>query len=85
MRTDNGHASTAEPLRRQDALACLLLSGLLLALSGRHVFDSGCGEYHDDAIYVSTAKALAEGDGYRLAHLPGAPPQRRTPPMQSPS
>jgi hypothetical protein len=40
-----------------------------------------CGEYHDDAIYLATAKALADGEGYRLAHLPGAPPQTKYPPL----
>src|SRR5947209_14416847 len=81
MRTDTGHASTAEPLRRQDALVCLLLAGVMIAGCGRHVFDPRCGEYHDDAIYLATAKALAEGEGYRLAHLPGAPPQTKYPPL----
>src|SRR6266851_9436610 len=81
MRTDTGHPPTVEPLRRQDALVCLLLAGVMIAACGRHIFDPRCGEYHDDAIYVSTAKALADGEGYRLAHLPGAPPQTKYPPL----
>src|SRR5262249_38804764 len=77
------HASTTpgERFRRRDVLACLLLVGSLTLCCGRHVLDPRCGEYHDDAIYLSTAKALAEGDGYRLAHLPGAPPQTKYPPL----
>jgi hypothetical protein len=38
-----------------------------------------CGVYHDDAIYVSTAKALAEGQGYRLINLPDSPVQTKYP------
>jgi len=29
------------------------------------------GTYHDDGIYLVTAKALAEGEGYRILSLPG--------------
>ena len=32
------------------------------------------GVFYDDGIYVTLAKALAEGEGYRYIHLPGAPP-----------
>jgi hypothetical protein len=38
-----------------------------------------CGTHDDDGIYVSTAKALAEGNGYRLINLPGAPIQTKYP------
>jgi hypothetical protein len=37
------------------------------------------GVFHDDAIYTLTAKALAEGEGYRLINLPDAPPQTKYP------
>jgi hypothetical protein len=39
------------------------------------------GSYHDDSIYVSTAKALATGQGYRLINLPGEPAQTKYPPL----
>jgi len=39
------------------------------------------GVYHDDGIYVSTAKALAEGAGYRIICLPNAPYQTKYPPL----
>ncbi len=38
-----------------------------------------CGSFHDDAIYVSTASALANGQGYRLIDVPGAPLQTKYP------
>ena len=37
------------------------------------------GIYHDDGIYLVTAKALAEGKGYRIVSLPGDPPQTKYP------
>ena len=69
------------PLGWRDAAACLLLTAVLGVAAWIHSDSLVCGEYHDDAIYVSTAKALAEGEGYRLAHLPGAPPQTKYPPL----
>jgi len=40
---------------------------------------SSCGFALDDGVYVSTAKALACGQGYRLINLPGAPFQKKYP------
>lgn len=37
------------------------------------------GIYHDDGIYVCTAKALAQGQGYRLINLPDSPLQTKYP------
>lgn len=37
------------------------------------------GVFHDDGIYLATAKALAEGEGYRVLSIPGAPPQTKYP------
>jgi hypothetical protein len=39
------------------------------------------GAYHDDGIYVATAKALAEGQGYRIISLPNEPAQTKYPPL----
>ena len=41
------------------------------------------GDYHDDGIYVSTAKALATGQGYRIISLPYEPAQTKYPPLYS--
>jgi hypothetical protein len=41
------------------------------------------GYYHDDGIYVSTAKALATGQGYRIISLPNEPAQTKYPPLLS--
>lgn len=52
-----------------------ILAGALLMVPGV------CGVYHDDGIYVSTAKALASGQGYRLINLPDAPVQTKYTPL----
>ncbi|UJS18393.1 MAG: glycosyltransferase family 39 protein [Candidatus Jettenia sp.] len=39
------------------------------------LFPDILGLYHDDAIYAVTAKALAEGKGYRIISLPESPVQ----------
>ncbi len=37
------------------------------------------GDYHDDGIYLATAKSIAEGNGYRIASLPEEIPQTKYP------
>ncbi|HOK48481.1 MAG TPA: hypothetical protein PLK67_21220, partial [Bryobacteraceae bacterium] len=39
------------------------------------------GYFHDDALYYVSAKSLAGGAGYRIASLPGEPPQTKYPPL----
>jgi hypothetical protein len=39
------------------------------------------GVFFDDGIYVTLAKSLAEGTGYRSIHLPDAPPAVHYPPL----
>jgi hypothetical protein len=58
------------------ALAALLaLAYLALAASG----PQAVGAWQDDAIYLATAKSLAEGRGYRHAEIPGEPLQAKYP------
>jgi hypothetical protein len=45
------------------------------------VFTGCVGVYHDDGIYLVSAKALAEGRGYRIISLPGDPRQTKYPPL----
>jgi hypothetical protein len=63
-------------LRRMGlAVALSILVGLyVLALLA-----PAAGLYHDDAIYVVTAKAMAEGQGYRVISLPGEIAQTKYP------
>lgn len=39
------------------------------------------GVFNDDGLYLLTAKALAEGQGYVYPHLPGTPPAIHYPPV----
>ena len=39
------------------------------------------GAYHDDAVYLESAKSLAEGHDYRIPSLPDAPYQTKYPPV----
>src|SRR5258705_9256798 len=41
------------------------------------------GLFHDDAIYTVVAKALSQGDGYRIISLPTALPQTKYPILYS--
>lgn len=44
-------------------------------------FAPAAGFFHDDGIYIVTAKALAEGRGYRIISLPSEPRQTKYPPV----
>lgn len=56
--------------------------GVLVCLIGTWQMVPGvCGTFDDDALYLSSAKALAQGEGYRLPNLPGTPPQTKYPPV----
>lgn len=41
--------------------------------------DQYFGGFRDDAVYFSSAKALAQGQGYIIPYLPGGPPQTKYP------
>ena len=49
-------------------------AGLVVALVvAEHLTRSLVGVFYDDGIYLALARSLAEGHGYRLLYLPGAP------------
>ena len=60
-------------------LLILLLGASLLYVAA--IRPDRFGAYHDDGIYVTTAKALATGDGYRIISLPYEPAQTKYPPF----
>ncbi|MDO8665355.1 MAG: hypothetical protein Q7J79_01995, partial [Gemmatimonadales bacterium] len=39
------------------------------------------GVFYDDGVYLALARSLAEGHGYRLLYLPGAPVSIHYPPL----
>lgn len=66
-------------------MAVLLMVALLpsawLAWTWRAMPHAGI--FHDDGLYLVAAKSLAEGNGYRIASLPGQPYQTKYPPLYS--
>lgn len=67
------------PLNRRDIWIAISLTATVLLLGSLQMVPGVCGVYHDDAIYVITAKALAQGEGYRLINLPNFPLQTKYP------
>jgi hypothetical protein len=66
-------------LCRRDIWIAIALGGLIILLGSWQMVVGVCGVYHDDGIYVITAKALAQGAGYRLINLPNSPMQTKYP------
>ena len=60
-------------------LTAALLPSAWLAWTWRAMPQTGI--FHDDALYLVAAKSLAEGNGYRIASLPGQPYQTKYPPL----
>ena len=61
-------------------ITCAMVLGLLLgagAIWGAN--KQALGLFHDDGIYAVVAKAVAQGDGYRIISLPTEPPQTKYP------
>ena len=63
-----------------DRVAPVVLAALALAVALLTVTPWPVGVFQDDAIYVVLAKALANGDGFRMTNLPGAPHATHFPP-----
>ena len=63
----------------------ILLTALALAPSAHLAWTwramPQLGMQHDDAVYLISAKSLAQGHGYRIESLPGQPFQTKYPPM----
>ena len=69
-------------LTRRDhvAGAVLAVGGLVVVWAyAISMFLPSAGMFHDDGLYVVTARALAEGQGYRIISLPGSPLQTKYP------
>lgn len=87
-RSLDGRAVVGESLRRETKKtpsASILV--LVVALVGAcllyvwAIAPDSFGFYHDDGIYVATAKSLAEGHGYHIISVPGEPAQTKYPPF----
>ncbi|HYM12079.1 MAG TPA: hypothetical protein VEU62_15195 [Bryobacterales bacterium] len=56
-----------------------LILALFLAYLGWIGPGGSFGWYHDDTVYFSTAQSLAQGHGYRMPSVPGAPYETKYP------
>jgi hypothetical protein len=65
---------------RADLYIPLALVALVLAIAILTVTPWPIGAFEDDAIYTILGKSLAEGTGYRMINLPGAPAATHYPP-----
>jgi hypothetical protein len=72
-----------EIFKRHRRLGLALVAALAAVLLGIvYIFawwTPSVGLFHDDGVYLVTAKALAEGKGYRIISLPGEIPQTKYP------
>src|SRR5690242_11217502 len=66
-------------IRRRWLIAASLFPSLLVAVYGWDM--PHLGYLKDDGAYFATAKAIAEGKGYRDVSLPGEPWQTKYPPL----
>ncbi len=77
--TDRPLAVTNSQKLTSTALIFLLIAAAAFYISA--ITPDSFGFYHDDSIYVATAKSLATGQGYRIISLPGEPTQTKSPPL----
>ena len=63
----------------EGAAVPVVLAIIVLLLGACRLAPHVSGTFHDDGIYVATAKSLAEGNGFRLIDLPGQPAQTKYP------
>jgi hypothetical protein len=61
------------------SLSAIVLGLLLGAAAIWGANKQALGLFHDDGIYAVVAKAIYQGDGYRIISLPTAPPQTKYP------
>jgi hypothetical protein len=76
---------TLWPRLRQGATSVWLPFALMLALAPVYIrgalVPAVSVAYHDDSVYMVTARALARGEGYRISSLPDAIYQTKYPPV----
>ncbi len=67
----------------QRSLILGLAAGVITFLTAANLCWSAdwFGRFHDDSIYLSSAKALADGQGYVMPSVPGEPSQTKYPPL----
>ena len=70
---------TPSPAKRLARFAPILIACALLGLYMQRLLLPAVGLFHDDGVYLVTAKALATGQGYRIISLPTPVAQTKYP------
>src|SRR5688572_25235068 len=70
---------SSAPFRTVDFSIALTIFVLMLVAAFSFCSAGVTGTFHDDGVYVSTTKALAENRGYKLINFPGEPWQTKYP------
>lgn len=73
------HASTAQSLNKLDYVVAAILFLSMFGVSFAFCIPEVAGTFHDDAVYITISKSLAEGHGYRIVSFPGDPAQMKYP------
>ncbi len=76
---DRSEANGRQKLSPHFAISAIVLGLLLGAAAIWGANKQALGLFHDDGIYAVVAKAIYQGDGYRIISLPSAPPQTKYP------
>ena len=76
---DRSEANGRQKLCTPFAISAVVLGLLLGAAAFWGANKQTLGLFHDDGIYAVVAKAIYQGDGYRIISLPTAPPQTKYP------
>ncbi|MFY9611128.1 MAG: hypothetical protein WAU45_21275 [Blastocatellia bacterium] len=76
--------SIPDVVREEGRWSVAILAAILLGAAALYFSlynPSRFGFYHDDSMYVTTARSLAEGQGYRIISLPYEPAATKYPPF----
>lgn len=71
--------SRGDRLEAPRLVYAIALSLSLCAVSYAGLQKNIVGLFHDDGVYVTVAKSVSEGEGYRIISLPNSPPQTKYP------
>jgi hypothetical protein len=63
-----------------EKIVALLVGGLVFTMAVWATRPYPVGVFHDDGVYITLAKSLATGEGYRYLNLPGTPVATHYPP-----
>jgi len=76
---DNELAANAQSLNKLDFVVAILIFLSMFVVSFAFCIPEVAGTFHDDAVYITISKSLAECHGYKIVSFPGEPAQTKYP------